>query len=405
MGKQDHALRNYEPSVERIIRDTLDLVEIPSVTGNTEQVAAHYEQLLKEVGCRVERYDLYPDNPTLVAFFGESSQKEKKKTLVFNGHMDVIPLPHGPAEQKDGRLYGRGTCDMKGSLAAIIEVLRTFKDNNVQPDGTIIVIANSLHESPGGRGEDLTELVSRHHWNADAVVVMEGATTECTIAQMGSATFLIQLQREGEPSHQLHTPAGTPHPITAIAEVIQALESKNKELADTFIEDIGVASYFVGRVDSGEFYNQMPNKAELEGVRRYGPEEQFEQVHQELADLLDTLAKKLNVTISLTMEKVRDGYRIYKNGEAAAALVEAIREVRGVEAPLVGKKLVTDAGIFAQGWKVPVLCHGPNQLTAHGDVEYVEIDELKKTAQVYLRFVDKFVGLRQGGRQQDAINK
>lgn len=385
--------------LNRIVRDAMDLVTITSVTGNTLEAAAHYQSLLEEVGCRVERYELYPGNPTLVAFFGEPKKQEPEssasgngKTLIFNGHMDVIPLPHGPAELKDGRLYGRGSCDMKGSLAAIIEVLRVIRDSGLKPAGRLIVIANSLHESPGGRGEDLTELTRLYNWGADAVIVMEGATTECTVAQMGSATFHIQLEREGEPSHQLHTPAGTPHPITAAAEVIQALDKKNEQLAGTVIEDIGVASYFVGRVSSGEFYNQMPNQAELEGVRRYGPEENFAEVERELRSLLDALAVKLQISISLTMEKVRDGYRIDKNSEAVEALVESIREVRGTDAPKVGKKLVTDAGIFVGTWGTPALCHGPDQATAHGETEYVELVELEKTAQVYLAFVEKFVG-------------
>ncbi|MEF3313874.1 hypothetical protein PV433_33950 [Paenibacillus sp. GYB004] len=59
----------------------------------------------------------------------------------------------------------------------------------------------------------------------------------------------------------------------------------------------------------------------------------------------------------------------------------------------VGKKPVTDAGILANALGVPALCHGPDQLTAHGDVEYVEIRELELTVQVYVRLVREFMGV------------
>lgn len=375
--------------VDRIVQNTLDLVNIDSITGNTVAISEFYQSLLEAVGCRVERHELYPGNPTLVAEFGSPGKGRK---LVFNGHMDVVPLPHTPAKIENGRLYGRGSCDMKGSLAAIVEVLRVLHVNKLQLNGQLMVIANSLHESPGGRGEDLTELTRRFNWQADAVVVMEGATTECTVAQMGSATFRIEVVREGEPSHQLHTPAGTPHPITVAAEMILALNRRNAELAEREIADIGTASYFVGSFHSGEFYNQMPNRAVMEGVRRYGPEERFEEIERELSEMVKQVADRHQVDIRLAIEKVRDGYRIDRESPAVEALVEAIREVRGAEAPEVGKKLVTDAGIFVNAWGIPALCHGPDQTSAHGETEYVELRELEMTAQVYMTLIGKYVG-------------
>ena len=61
--------------------------------------------------------------------------------------------------------------------------------------------------------------------------------------------------------------------------------------------------------------------------------------------------------------------------------------------PLVGKKLVTDAGIFVKERSIPTICYGPNQQSAHGDVEYVDIDELEKTTRIYLHLLEDFLGL------------
>jgi succinyl-diaminopimelate desuccinylase len=227
---------------------------------------------------------------------------------------------------------------------------------------------------------------------ADAAIVMESAAVECPIAQLGSATFEITIRREGEPSHQLHTPTGTPHPITVAADVIQALGELNEALKHEYIEDIGHASYFVGSVHSGQFYNQHPSTAQLVGVRRYSPSVTFQEVETELRAELDRIAAEHGVEIDLRLEKVRDGYRIDKNGAALGALVAAIRKVRGIDPPLVGKKIVTDASIFVNQLGITTLCHGPDQRTAHADVEYVAVDELIMATGVYLQFIAEYMG-------------
>jgi len=375
-------------NTERLVRDTLGLVRVPSPTGNTEQVADVYEAMLREAGCRVERHTFIPGNPTLVAVY---DQGRPGRTVLFNGHMDTIPLAHEPAELRGGRIYGRGSNDMKGSLACFAEVVRVLRESETPLDGRLVLVANSLHESPGGRGEDLDALAASAPPKADAAIVMEGATRDCTVAQLGSATFEITIRREGEPSHQLYTPPGTPHPITIAAEVVQTLNSLNEELGKTYIEDIGYASYFIGSIRSGQFYNQFPVTAELEGVRRYSPETTFEEVEAELRGRLERMAHAYGAVIDVKLEKVRDGYRIRKDEPAVQALTEAVRKVREIPLPPVGKQLVTDAAIFVRRLGIPTLCHGPDQRTAHGDVEYVEIEELVLATKVYLQFLAEFL--------------
>ncbi|RAV09417.1 M20/M25/M40 family metallo-hydrolase, partial [Paenibacillus contaminans] len=129
----------------------------------------------------------------------------------------------------------------------------------------------------------------------------------------------------------------------------------------------------------------------LVGVRRYDPLQTYEEVESELRSGLDELAERLGVSIRLDMKKVRDGYRIDKNSPAVAALQRAGRQVRKIDFPLVGKQVVTDAAIFANALGVPALCHGPDQHTAHGEVEYVEISELELTVKVYLQYIKEFM--------------
>lgn len=379
--------------MERVVDNTLELVNIQDVAGDTVAIANLYEKLLKEAGFEIDKHEFIPNNPTLIGKY-RGNTNPNGKTLVFNGHMDVITLDHTPPTIEDGKIYGRGTCDMKGSLASILEVARVLELSKSSIDGEIIIIANSMHESPGGRGEDLISMTEKLDIKADAAVVMEGATYDCTVAQLGSATFNIKIERDGEPSHQLYTPTSTPHPVNVLADVVQALDDANNYLAKENIEDIGYGSYFIGNVQSGEFYNQMPKNSLIEGVRRYGPNESYEQVVKQMKDILNQVAKKHGVQISLEMKKVRDGYRINREDEAVKALQESVKQVRGIELPLVGKKLVTDAGIFVKEMDIQTVCYGPDQKKAHSRVESVEISELEQTVHVYLQFIHEYLGIK-----------
>ncbi|BBH21916.1 deacylase [Paenibacillus baekrokdamisoli] len=375
---------------ERIAADTLRLVRIASPTGDSREIAAAYQSLLEEVGCKVERYEFIPNNPTLVATFEDDFSGEGK-SLIFNGHMDVVPLEHEPARFEEGVIHGRGTCDMKGSLACIVEVLRVLGKSQIDLPGRVIVVANSMHESPGGRGEDLEALINNVELRADAALVMEGARYDSTVAQLGSATFEIAIIRDGEPTHQLYTAPGTPHPITVSAEIVRRLCELNLELEKHYIEDTGYASYFIGSLHSGQFYNQHPNRADIVGVRRFDPRISFAEVEKELRGVLDEIAEQYQVSIELDMRKVRDGYRIDKNDPAVFALQAAVRKVRGIELPLVGKKVVVDAGFFVNGLGIPTVCHGPDQSSSHGEHEFAHLSDLEQTAQVYLQFIQEYL--------------
>ena len=110
--------------------------------------------------------------------------------------------------------------------------------------------------------------------------------------------------------------------------------------------------------------------------------------------LLKDVAQRHGVEIRLEMKKVRDGYRIEKNDKVVQALLQAVKKVRGIDLPLVGKKLVTDAGIFVNDMGIQTVCYGPDQRTAHGEVEYVEIDELAQTVKVYLQLIHEYLGVK-----------
>src|SRR3954454_68770 len=210
------------------VRDlTLELVEIESPTGDTADVARLYAQRLQEIGMEVEVLDdRFPRTPIVI---GRLRGSEPGPTVVLNGHLDTVPIPHAPPALKDGCVYGRGSADMKGACAAAAEAVRVFAEQPFK--GELVIVAIGLHEAPGGRGEDLRHLLE-NGFTADMAIVCElSDTAEVAVAHMGQATAEITVSRPGMPTHELRTDRGTPHPLVAAAKVVDAIAARSDGLA------------------------------------------------------------------------------------------------------------------------------------------------------------------------------
>ena len=105
------------------LRDlTLELVEVESPTGDTAEVARLYGRRLEELGMEVELLDeRFPATPIVI---GRLRGGEPGPTVVLNGHLDTVPIPHEPPRVDGRTIYGRGTADMKGALACAAEAAR-----------------------------------------------------------------------------------------------------------------------------------------------------------------------------------------------------------------------------------------------------------------------------------------
>ena len=368
------------------LRDlTLELVEVESPTGDTAEVARLYGKRLEEIGMEVELLDeRFPKTPIVV---GRLRGDRPGPTIVLNGHLDTVPIPHEPPRLDGETIYGRGTADMKGALACAAETARGVRERGSFP-GELVIVAVGLHESPLGRGEDLTYLLGEHGFTADLGVVGELGASSLPVAHVGCATFEITIRREGEVTHELMTAAGTPNPNLVAAKVIEAIRARNEELAAVEHEWVGPESYFLGEVHGGDFYNRHPVECRLVGTRRWAPGNTLQQAEAEFEGLLEPIAADSGCTIDLDLQISRGAYRIDPEDRLVVALREAYRDVTGQELTLTGVRLVADGAMFnAAG--IPTVYHGPMGTGAHGDVESIEVAELVRATRVYLALLER----------------
>ena len=370
-------------SAERLRDLTLELVDVPSPTGDTAAVADLYGRRLEEIGMEVELLgDAYPSTPTVVARLRGSRPGPR---VVLNGHLDTVPIPHEPPRIADGAVHGRGAADMKGACAAAAEAVRVFGREDFA--GEIAIVAIGLHEAPTGRGEDLRALLDSG-FAADFAVVCELGGHELPVAHMGQATAEVTVSRPGIPTHELQTPAGTPHPLLAAARVIEAVRRRTEELAAEEHPWVGAETYFVGEVHGGDFYNRFPAECRIVGTRRWAPGNTLNAVEREYRELLDGVAVETGCDIGCDLRLVREAYEIDPEHPLVRALQDAYRQVTGAELRPVGVKVVADGALFAAAG-IPTVYHGPDGSGAHADVEYVPVTELVRAAEVYVALLQR----------------
>lgn len=377
------------------LRDlTLELAQVESPTGDTVEVARLYGQRLEEYGMEVDLLDeRFPATPIVI---GRLRGGKPGETVVLNGHLDTVPIPHEPprlaGNGESEAIYGRGTADMKGALACAAETVRVLAQRKstqrMSFPGELVIVAIGLHEAPSGRGEDLTYLLEERGFTADLGVVCELGGPTLPLAHVGCATFEIAIRRPGMVTHELETAAGTPNPILVAARVIEAVRARTEELAAVEHEWVGAETYFLGEVHGGDFYNRHPVECQLVGTRRWWPGNTLAKVEEEFLSLLEPIAAESGCTIELDLRLVRGAYEIDPEHRLVVALRAGYHDVTGQELPLTGVRLVADGALFhAAG--IPTVYHGPMGSGAHADVESIGVGELVRATQVYLALLER----------------
>ena len=357
------------------LRDlTLDLVKIPSPTGETVAVTEFYARHLGEIGLDVEvRYDLpdrFPHSPSVVARLPGPGEQ----VMQFDGHLDTIPVEHAPPYYHDGIVHGRGASDMKNGLAAMAEAARVLLAAGVRLKGGLLLTAHGLHEAPGGRGEGLSALV-RQGIHGHMAIVTEGHIPYLPVIGFGQSTFEILIRRPGEVIHELHAEKGMPHPILVGDEIVARLQAMSAELAEVEIPLLGPETIFLGLFQSGDFYNRLPTTCRIMGTRRYAPAKSHDEVGRELEEIVAAVAQETGADITLDFVKTREGFYMPEDDLARRVIQAAYTDVVGVPMEEIGQKSVADASILRREAGIPAgylgVGHG-----AHSSNEYVKVQDI-----------------------------
>lgn len=305
--------------------------------------------------------------------------------VLFDSHLDTVAVDHMTiepfgAELRDGRVWGRGTCDTKGTGAAMLWALHDYTRADDPPNNVALLFSVDEEVSMAGIQSFVHNDLPRLGWSPALAVVGEPTEHTPVVAHNGCARWTIETHGKGAHS-------STPwEGHSAINDMVKALTLLQSEYIDRLDAEHGLTGRAVASVNlikGGNAPNIIPEHCVCEVDRRVVPGEDQDSVLPTVAALLDRL-------------KAEDGRFHYKQTlqvahppllpESSAALVPLIKQAlndNGVRKPAVGAPFATHAGYLAAAG-LPTLVLGPGSpYPAHTEDEWVAVDEIGLGVRVY----------------------
>jgi len=372
-------------NVTRMAENLWHLVKIPSPTCHERRAALVFAEMLSSAGAQVEVDDTIYDSPNVI---GRLRGNRPGKVFQLAGHIDHINVPHPEPAFENNTISGRGSADMKNGLAGILEIIRVLNENDVSFPGEILVTVYGLHEAPDGNQQGLLSLIERGI-KGDAALVLEGPSDAAMIMAKGQSIWDITLERQGPACHEVEAgPKGGDFLTTAV-EVVNALLDKHKQLQSQTHSYplLGAESLFVGQFHYGDFYNRLPKACHLQGNRRWHPNHSFEEMLDELKQLLQSINCPEDIDIKHSWEFVGESYEVSPDEPVVQSLIRACKAVTNQKIEVGGTSLVTDACRLVRYGGVPAVLWGFDTATAHADYEFVRINEMGIACQICLHTV------------------
>jgi acetylornithine deacetylase/succinyl-diaminopimelate desuccinylase-like protein len=374
---------------ERLIDTAVQLIAVPSRTGEAGAVCDRLAEILERDGFAVDRVAAgWPTAPAVVVRLDSG---KPGRTLQYNGHLDTVHLPFVAPAVRDGQITGSGASDMKGGTAAAVEALRVLRDTGALTAGSVLFTAHDLHEAPWGFGQQLDQMI-RDGIVGDAVLLPEPLSDRVPIAGRGAATWKVVIRRGGAPVHEVMRPATEPSVIAAGAELVRRLDELGKRLALKEHRLAGRESVFIGQIHSGEIYNSYPQECMLEGTRRWLPGTSRDAVASEFRQLLDQLAADTRTTIDLEFRFIRDAFLLNTEDPLFLTFENSYESISGKTLEIGPKPFVDDGNSFWGLRDIPAITHGPRAGGQHTVNEWVSIDDLVRVAHLYALTAVQYCG-------------
>uniref|UniRef100_UPI00254BF2B9 M20/M25/M40 family metallo-hydrolase n=1 Tax=Lactococcus petauri TaxID=1940789 RepID=UPI00254BF2B9 len=390
-----------------------DIVAIDTQDKNEKNVANYLSSLFKEYGINSQNIKVSKGRDNLLASFGEG-----EKVLGLTGHMDVVSVgekadwSHDPFDmyEKDGRLYGRGTSDMKSGLAALAIAMIEIKESGEKLNGQVKFLTTVDEEKNETGAEKFVQL--REISELDALIVAEPSgvskkSIENNIEKLSYSThkinallknnktdeqhFLIYAHN-GSYDYKVNSIGKTAHSsmpqlgVNAITNLIKFYNKQEEYFANNQLIDeiLGKIVPVTTLISGGEQINSIPSLASLTGRIRTTPTHTGETITQDLKVIIDDLNQ--NQGTHLELEVINNKFPV--KSDPKSPFIQLVKESGSKylkqDYPLMHVAGGTDAATFLKGNpNMQVAVIGPGNNTSHMKDEYVRKD-------IFLRCIDLY---------------
>ncbi|MGN1284893.1 MAG: ArgE/DapE family deacylase [Candidatus Limosilactobacillus intestinavium] len=370
------------------------IISIQTVNQNEAELADYIASLFQPyVGdnVKVEKVNYAPGRDNLVVTIGNGG-----KVLGYSGHMDVVDPgdldawdsdPFDPVV-KDDKLYGRGACDMKSGLSALVVALLEMLEKGEKLPGTIKLLATVGEETGNYGAGELTKQGFAD--DLDGLVIAEPRDDLKTITYACKGVIDYHVTSVGKAAHSSRPEMG----INAIDNLFEFAKQAKEELSKFDHEDpaLGKLTHVISLISGGEQINSVPSEAKLGGNIRTIPEYPNQVIYDKLEKIIDDLNQKpgFNLSINYTFPEEPMG------GNPDAPLIKLAQRVAQDSlgfTPGVGTSTgANDGQEFTQSKKdFTSIIIGPGSNTSHMPNEFVNLDAYYNAIKFYQDFAHAFL--------------
>jgi acetylornithine deacetylase len=374
-------LREYVaiPSVNPMGRD-----DLPPAHVGERRLAEHVREQLRRLGLDAELVGAGERRGVLAEVRPAGASASRDAVVLVASHLDTVPVdgmeidPFDPRLEA-GRLYGRGACDTKGGLAALVAALERVLKGGGRLRRRVIVLGEADEEyASAGVADALAALGPRR---PDWVLATEPTGLRLATAHKGIG--FARLEAHGLACHASDPTRGR-NALYGIARAALALEKLGAELRGRVDPQLGSATLSVGRMGGGHAPNVVPDRAWLVVDRRLLPGESAEAMH---AEIVAALARDGVPDVEVVCHEAKpplDTDRSHPGVRACQATLAAL----GLPDAPTPVAFGTDAGVFA-GHGVPGVVMGPGSIEqAHTAREWVDVREVEQMEAFFARLLE-----------------
>lgn len=402
------------------IATTKDFVAIPSTRGAEGPCQDMIGDLLRQRGYEVDDWHINLDDLKDLPGYGPIEHDFSKartvvgtyrpksnsgRSLILQGHCDVVPA--GPVEMwdtppfaptiKDGRMYGRGACDMKSGTIGALYALDAIKAAGLAPSGRIH-FQSVIEEESTGVGA-LSTL--QRGYRADCCFIPEPTNGQMVRSQVGVIWFRLKVR--GFPVHVAETGNGA-NAILAAYHLIEKLQVMTEEwnkraLADRHFKDVvHPINFNPGIIKGGDWASSVPAWCDVDCRIAVLPGWSVKDHQNEIMACV-AAASRDHRFLSNNPPQVEwsgflsDGYELVDSAEQEAAFGKAFNAVYGGEVKDLVFTALTDTRFYGLNYGIPSLCFGASGAAMHGFNEYVDLDSLRQSTKATALFIAEWCGV------------
>ncbi len=370
--------RNYlHQTLAELVRiNSINPTLIPGGAGERE-ISEYMARAMRELGMIVSHHEPEPDRISTVGLLRGSGGG---KSLMLNGHIDTVGVDYMPnpfsAEIRDGKLYGRGAYDMKGSIAASLAAVKALHDAGQTLPGDLLIaaVADEEYASLG-----TADLVSRYH--PDAAIVTE--PTELQLATAHKGFIWLEVTVAGKAAHGSRPQLGIDANLK-MGRFLHELDQLEQELRAREPHPlIGPPTLHAALIKGGSAMSVIADRCELCIERRTIPGETEAQVLAEIQTRLDRLSasdRDFHATVKSFF--VRDPFEVAATDPIVLAVQRAAAQTLERAIQPDGVSFWTDAALLAAAG-IPTVVYGPIGTGAHAAEEWVDLRSVEQAALIY----------------------